>query len=145
VISWRRGSIYDAHDVSKLRTVIDDLTYLRRRALQQMDAMEGRLRVEHPQQHILPVRESSLSLRSPSTVAPQLLGETSEVQVTAHSNTALECRSELPERRPTPPIEVPSLHSGVYFPPPLAGGKSREIAANSAVLTSPVSSSASFQ
>ena len=143
MISWRRGSIYDAHDVSKLRTVIDDLTYLRRRALQQMDAMEGRLRVEHPQQDIL--RESSLSLRSPSTVAPQLLGETSEVQVSAHSNTALECRSELPERRPTPPIEVPSLHYGVHFPPPLAGGKSREIAANSAVLTSPVSSSASFQ
>lgn len=111
-------NICDAQDVSKLRIVIDDLTYLRRRALQQMDAMEGRLRVrENPQKDIL--RESSLSLRSPSTAAPQLIVETSEVQVSAHSNTAFECRSELPERS-----EVQSLHSGVPSPPPSAGGNS---------------------
>ena len=109
-------SICEAQDVNKLRTVIDDLTYLRRRAMQQMDTMEGRLRVgEQPQKDLL--RESSLSLRSPSTGVAVL-------QVSAHSNTALECGSELPERSPTSAHEVPSQHSSVPSPPPSAGGNS---------------------
>jgi hypothetical protein len=118
-------SICEAQDVNKLRTVIDDLTYLRRRAMQQMDTMEGRLRVgEQPQKDLL--RESSLSLRSPSTgvAVSQPPGEPSKVQVSAHSNTALECGSELPERSPTSAHEVPSQHSSVPSPPPSAGGNS---------------------